>query len=107
MRQRGLDPELTSFIFKLLHGILSTAARVSTILPNSSSFCARCEDNVVEDLDHALIYCQANGHVGHTLLALVSHFMKWETIVNAILTVTDILTLNLEGSSSDDTFSLI
>ena len=102
VRQRGLDPELTSFLFKLLHGILPTAARVSRILPNSSSFCARCEDNVVEDLDHALVYCQANG-VGHTLLALVSHF----TDVNAILTVTDILTLNLEGSSSDHTFSLI
>ena len=103
VRQRGLDPELTSFIFKLLHGILSTAARVSTILPNSSSICARCEDNVVEDLEHALVYCQANGDVGHTLLALVSHF----TDVNAILTVTDILTLNLEGSRSDDIFSLI
>ena len=69
----------------------------------SWAVCARCDDNVVEDLDHTLIYCQANGNVGHTLLALVSHF----TDVNAILTVTDILTLNLEGSSSDDTFSLI
>ena len=41
--------------------------------------------------------------MGHTLLALVSHF----TDVNAILTVTDVLTLNFEGSSNDHTFSLI
>ena len=103
VRQRRLDPQLTSFIFKLLHGILSTAARVSTILPNSSSFCARCEDNVVEDLDHALIYCQANGDVGHTLLALVTHFAE----ANTILSVTDILMFNFEGSTDDHTFSLI
>ena len=42
VRQRGLDPELASFLFKLLHGILPTAARVSRILPNSSSICVRC-----------------------------------------------------------------
>ena len=103
VRQRGLDPEMTSFLFKLLHRILPTAARVSRILPNSSSFCATCKDNVLEELDHTLIYCQANGDVGHTLLALVTHFAE----ANTIFSVTDILTFNFEGSTDDHTFSLI
>ena len=103
MRQRGLDPELTSFLFKLLHGILPTSARVNRILQNSSSFCARCDGSIVEDLEHALVYCEANGDVGHTLLALVAHF----TDINVILSVTDVLTFNFESSTNDHTFSLI
>ena len=42
VRQRGFDSDLASFLFKLLHVILPTAARFSRILSNSSSICVRC-----------------------------------------------------------------
>ena len=54
-------------------------------------------------MEHALVYCQGNGDVGHTLLALVAH----NADANVILSVADILTFNFEGSSDDHTFSLI
>ena len=57
----------------------------------------------MEDLEHALVYCQANEVVGHSLLALASHF----TDANAILSVTDILTSNIDGATDHHTFSLI
>ena len=52
---------------------------------------------------NALVYCQANEDVGHCLLALAAHF----TQENDILSVTDILTFNLNGSTDCNTFSLI
>ena len=100
VRQRGLYPDLTSFLFKLMHritGILPTVDRVSRILPNSSSFCARCDGSIVEDLEHVMVHSQANGDIGHTVLSLVAHLAD----VNIILSIPDILTFNFEGSTDD------
>ena len=47
VRQRGLSPELTTFNFKLLHRILPTS--------NSYSKCNRCNLEIDESLEHALV----------------------------------------------------
>ena len=41
-RQKMMDPNLNSFLFKLLHEILPTAERVARILPNHSPACNLC-----------------------------------------------------------------
>ena len=71
VRQRGLSPELTTFNFKLLHRILPTSMILNIILPNSYSKCNRCNLEIDESLEHALVGCTANGGVGRALLSLV------------------------------------
>ena len=57
----------------------------------------------MEDIDHALVYCEANGDAGHALLALVSQY----TEADVIPSVTDVLTFNFVGTSDSHTFSLV
>ena len=56
-RQHMLGPDISSFLFKLLHQILPTAERVARILPNQSPICSRCQVNVPETLEHAFFTC--------------------------------------------------
>ena len=101
VRQKGLGPELTSFIFKILHRILPTADRLHRILPNSSPFCNRCNGENIETLEHALVECSANGGVGHALMALVTHYTDYP------MSSTDLVTFNIDGSSNSLTFCLV
>ena len=57
VRQRGLDPDLTSFSLSVLWGILPTRARLNRMMPitNPSPNCLLCgPDRVPETLHHAL-----------------------------------------------------
>ena len=58
-RQSMLGPNLTTFLFKLLHQILPTGERVSRILPNQSPTCTRCRDSgpAIDTLQHAMFDC--------------------------------------------------
>ena len=69
-RQSKLEPDLATFLFKLLHQILPTAERVSRILPNQSPLCTRCKCNppAVETLQHAMFECSENNGVSTVLL---------------------------------------
>ena len=69
-RLQGLGPENISFMFKLLHQLLPTKERVARVKPNESPLCRAqgCQANMVEDLPHALIFCQANDGVGLKLV---------------------------------------
>ena len=69
-RLRGLGPENTSFLFKLMHKLVLTKERLSRTNPGVSSTCqARgCTGDVIESLDHALVDCDANNHVGKALM---------------------------------------
>ena len=61
-RQSRLGPDLSSFIFKMLHQILPTAERIARILPNQSIHCSRCRANGqhIETLQHAMFECSAS-----------------------------------------------
>ena len=67
-RQKMLGPNLSSFLFKLLHQILPTAERTARILPAQSPYCTHCrrEELVVESLQHSIFDCRNN--VGTVLL---------------------------------------
>ena len=78
-RLRGLGPELTSFLLKLLWGILPCKARVSRILPKASPECQLCNISTVavkvpETLEHAIFTCAGNMGVSELLLKLLKMY---------------------------------
>lgn len=100
VRRRGLSPELSSFLFKLLHNILPNAVRLHRILPNSSSLCSRCNGEADESLSHALIQCSANGGVGRDLLGVVSHY------TGSDVSMEDLLAFNFARTNEVTDFGL-
>ena len=88
-RLPALGPQLSSFLFKLLHQLLPTAERVAKILPASSPLCTQCGDKVVETLFHALYACTANLGLPQKLLACLKDY-------DPALTPQKILTLHIE-----------
>ena len=75
-RLPGLGSENFSFLFKLIHQILPTQERVARAKPNTNPYCkAQGITDVVEDLSHALITCQANDNVGTMLIELLRVFL--------------------------------
>ena len=65
-----LGPELSSFLFKLMHQILPTQERVSRTNPATSPRCKLpgCSDATVEDLPDDLVYCSGNYGTGLKIL---------------------------------------
>ena len=65
-RLPGLGPELSSFLFKLLHQILPTQERVSRTNPATGPGCklSNCSAATAEDLPHALVHCSGNNGMG-------------------------------------------
>ena len=65
-RLKGLGPEHTSFLFKLVHRLLVTRERLhrtnSAASPNCRSL--GCQAQPVENLEHAFFLCPANKNVG-------------------------------------------
>ena len=88
-RLPALGPQLSSFLFKMLHQLLPTGERVAKILPASSPLCTQCGDNVVETLLHALFACSANLGLPQKLLACLKEY-------DPSLTPEKVLTLHLE-----------
>ena len=69
-RLRGLGSDLTSYMWKLLHGLLPTQDRVSRILRDKTPLCKLCPDAVLENPQHALFSCSYNNNAGE-LLSLI------------------------------------
>ena len=69
-RTKGLGSEATSFLWKLLHCLLPTEARLSTILPNTSGNCKLCPNPILADLKHCVFLCVSTREVGNRLLRL-------------------------------------
>ena len=74
-RLEGLGPDMTSFLWKVLHKLLPSQDRLSRILPNKTPLCQLCQDQVVEDLPHAFFQCRFNGEAGTLLLNCLSAHM--------------------------------
>ena len=89
-RLKGLGPELKTFAWRLLHGILPIRTRLNRILSskNLSTVCQLCEANEDENLQHAFIHCNFNQDFG---LKLVQNMKS----IDADMNVTDVLTLNI------------
>ena len=74
-RLRGLGPENTSFLFKLLHCTLVTQERLARTNPNQTSTCKLPGCLVQEDLKHALIECPGNNGAGYDVLNAIKTFV--------------------------------
>ena len=70
-RLKGLTPEIKSFNFKLLHGILPCKERLSQLLPNVSATCCLCYDEQPESINHIFFQCRASSEASQYLLNLV------------------------------------
>ena len=100
VRLRGLDSDLTSFNFKLVHGLLVTKKRMHQLNPVTPSTCTHCNDLVEEDLQHALLSCSYNDGVGQSLLAAVQNILP-------DVTPDCLLRLELGNLQEDDELSLV
>ena len=74
-RLRGLPPDLSSHLFRQLHGLLPTQVRVARLGGSRGSrapgVCRLCVPGVPEDLYHAIYGCSYNRQAGPALLASV------------------------------------
>ena len=73
-RMRGLNSEMISFNFKLLHRLLPVRDRLHQITPATSPTCTLCTDSCPETLQHALLSCTYNGGTGQVLLSTLQRF---------------------------------
>ena len=85
----GLSSDQSTFIFKMLHNILPTAARLHRLKQKENPTCTFCSLGVTEDLAHALVACSHNTDVNNWIIEF-SH----KVVPNC--TVEDIIHLNFE-----------
>jgi hypothetical protein len=86
VRLKGLGPNLTSFLFKIVHQLLPTQERVARTNPNQSPACkARgCLEGETEDLVHALVTCRSNNGVGRAVMDSVAMMIDQVTDEQAL-----------------------
>ena len=93
VRLKGLGSEVITFLWKMMHNILPTEARLSRILKNSSAVCRQCDIECIADLGHCLFECICSREVGVWLLSM---FRKYDNEVNPLgLTKLD---FNIDGA---------
>ena len=75
-RLKGLGPDHTSFIWKLLHLLLPVKERLHRLSPNTPPHCSFCNQlMLIEDIPHAFFNCTHNMGAGHNLLAVLRDIM--------------------------------
>ena len=87
MRIKGLGSDVVSFLFKLLHQLLATQERLSRINQATSNACKApgCSEDQLEDLAHALYYCNGNNGIGIRCIDAVKTFIPNISIDKALL----------------------
>ena len=91
-RLRGIGPEMTTFLWRLLHKLLPTQDRVYKIVKTktSSPICQLCQENSVEDLHHAFFSCSFNSNAGSLLTRSLSSLIARVTDKKILLLDIDI-----------------
>ena len=74
-RLKGLGPEHTTFLWKLLHLLLPLKERVHRISPNTPPSCQLCNQNQNENMSHAFLTCTFNMGAGQTLVEILRNPM--------------------------------
>ena len=80
VRLKGIGSEATTFLWKMVHNLLPTEARLARILKNSSEICKLCPTPKVADLQHCLFECNTSKDIGEWLLYI---FRLYDRTVNA------------------------
>ena len=94
-RLKGLGPEMTSFLWRLLHRLLPTQNRISRIWKQKSPLCQLCQEQVVEDLPHAFFHCSFNAEAG-------SHLLNYSSTTYPGTSPSHVLTLNYDVAQNDE-----
>ena len=71
-RLPSLGPNLSSFLFLVVHELLPTQARLSKADPSLNGICRMCTENVIDDLQHSLIQCDFNYGIGKKIIQCAS-----------------------------------
>ena len=66
-RLKGLGPDHTSFLWKLIHLLLPIKERLHRLSPTTSPLCNLCSNNTNEDIEHAFVTCTFNQGAGQVL----------------------------------------
>ena len=70
-RLKGLGPDHTAFLWKLLHLLLPVKERVHRISPNTPPSCQLCNQNQNENMYHAFLTCTFNMGAGQALVEIL------------------------------------
>ena len=94
-RLKGLGPELTTFLLKMVWGILPSGARLAKFLPKTSPDCQLCKKSglkIPESLEHALFNCAENKETPGLLIKVLKSY-------DPNVTPTKLLTLDINLES--------
>ena len=96
-RSKRLGPEMITFLWRMLHRLLPTQDRVHRIVRNTtpSPNCKLCDEETVEDLEHALLQCSFNSGIGTLLRRSLSSLAPR-------ISALQILTLSLDVPPTDE-----
>ena len=67
VRLKGLGPDHSSFLWKLVHQLLPVKARLHRLSPSTSPLCTLCKNNLNEDMIHSFFSCTFNQAAGQAL----------------------------------------
>ena len=80
-RLKGLGPDNTSFLWKLLHQLLPVKERLHRLSPITPPYCTLCDQlMLVEDIKHIFYDCTHNVGAGLTLVVVLKDIMPDITI---------------------------
>ena len=74
-RQAGVPPELASFLWLMLHDLLSSQARLHRMGATTSPTCRMQDCPEVGTLQHELLHCVKNDGVGQSLVSCFKHYV--------------------------------
>jgi hypothetical protein len=74
-RSTGLNSDMISFNFKLLHHILPVRHRLNQLTPTTSPLCILCTNSSPETVQHALLTCQYNDGSGQALVSTLQRIL--------------------------------
>ena len=73
-RQKGLAPDLSSFLWKMLLDLLCTQQRLNRIGASPSDLCKLCTTEI-GTLEHELIICSHNANTGYKLVTCLQTYI--------------------------------
>ena len=96
-RLPGLGSEITTFLWRMLHKLLPTQDRVHRMVrnQNASPNCQLCDEETLENQQHAFFQCSFNANAGASLLRGLSGLVPG-------ITSDQVLLLDIEPEAADD-----
>ena len=73
-RQSGIPPDMTSFLWKMLHQLLGTQERLHRLGSTPSSLCKLCKQET-GSLKHELLECSHNNQLGELLQSCLQSYI--------------------------------